>query len=157
LKEFLKKYAYNAVELTATGSQGPPTQYIDTNTPESIKRNGNIYLWKVRTYILDGAISSRSFCGLQYRIKYDMYFRRGYASLDSVGYVSTKEGSDLRLRDGPSLDSGIIAGIPDKSKVFIIEYADKIEVVNGQSGNWCKIRYDGKTGWVWGYYITAKR
>jgi len=151
-KEFLKKYAYNPVESMGTGS-GVPTRYIDTNTPESVKRNKDLYFWKAAFYILDGTALSNSFCGLRYRIKYDMYFHRGYASSDTIGFVSTKERSNLRMRDGPSLSSNIIARIPDRSKVFIIEYSDKIDIVNGQSGNWCKIRYDGKTGWVWGYYI----
>ena len=149
---FLKSYAYNPVIPIAEGSTDR-NRWMSTNTPESVKRSGDLYLWKSYFFTTDGKPLSGSFCGLNYRIGCDMNFRRGYASLDSIGYVSTKEGSDLRMRDGPSLRSNIITGIPDKSKVSILEYSDKVEVVNGESGNWCKINYDGKTGWVWSNFI----
>ncbi len=86
-----------------------------------------------------------------------MHFRRGYASLDSVGYVSTNEGSNLRMRDRPSLNSNIITRIPDQSQVIIIETSDMIDSVNGQSGNWYKIKYKSKIGWVWGNYIKQEK
>jgi len=149
-------YAYNLVEAKTTGGLGP-YNWVDTNTPESVKRIGDIYLYKASFFALDGPGNHTTFCGLNYRIGYEMHFRRGYASLGSVGYVSTNEGSNLRLRDGPSLSSSIIISIPDKSKVLIIEYSDKIDLVDGQSGNWYKIKYNDKTGWAWGNFIRREK
>jgi len=152
--EFLNKFAYNLVSSTGIGSFSR-SNYINTNTPESVKKSGELYLYKASFFSLDGSASltPTSHCDLNYRIGCDMYFRRGYASNDSIGYVSTLEGSNLRMRDGPSLDSTIIISIPDKSKVSIIEYADTVDVIDRQSGNWYKVKYADKTGWVWGNYI----
>lgn len=155
LIELLKHhYAYNLVEAKTKGDSGP-YNWVNTNTPESVKRSGDLYLFKAELFVLGGhgLSSSASFCGLTYRIGYEMHFRRGYASLDSIGYVSTNEGSNLRLREGTSLNANILTSIPDKSKVVIIEYSNKVDLIDGQSGNWYKIKYDDKTGWVWGNFI----
>ena len=151
---FLQKYGYNLVESNRKGEKGPYT-WVYTKTPESVKRKGELYLFKAEFFVVDAQALSApgSFCGIQYRIGYELHFRRGYFSLDSIGYVATNEGSNLRMRDGPSLDSTIIMSIPDKSKVSIIEYADKVDLIDRHSGNWYKVKYADKTGWVWGNYI----
>jgi hypothetical protein len=155
LKEFLKKYEYNPLYSASTGSSDK-YDIIKTNTPESVKRNGDLYLKEVTFDIMDGKSRSATFCGLNYRIGYYMYFRRGYASLDTIGFVSTNEGSNLRMRDGPSLNSSVIISIPNKSKFLILEYSDKLDFVNGQSGNWYKIKYADQIGWAWGNFIRFK-
>ena len=74
-------------------------------------------------------------------------------AMNILGYVKTKEGSDLRLRSAPSIKASIIAQIPNGSTVNILEYSDKIVELNGEMGKWCKVDYDGKIGWVWEKFI----
>ncbi len=75
----------------------------------------------------------------------------------SIGVVNTKEGTDLMLRLNPNLDAGIITKIPNKSKVRVVGYGDKTEVVNGEKGKWYKVYYGGRTGWAWGNFITIEK
>ena len=75
------------------------------------------------------------------------------ATTNSIGYVQTEKGSDLRLRTLPKIDSEIIATIPNKTAIIILGYEESYSVVNGENGKWCQINYDGKVGWVWGNYV----
>lgn len=75
------------------------------------------------------------------------------ATNNSIGYVQTEKGSDLRLHTLPKIDSEITATIPNKTAIIILGYEDSYSVVNGVNGKWCQINYDGKVGWVWGNYI----
>ncbi len=78
------------------------------------------------------------------------------ATTNSIGYVQTEKGSDLRLHTLPKIDSEIIAKIPDKTAIIILGYEESYSVVNGENGKWCQINYDGKVGWVWGNFIIKK-
>ena len=74
-------------------------------------------------------------------------------NITKSGRVKTKEGSDLMLRAEPSIKASIIAEIPNRRTVNILEYSDKIVELNGEMGKWCKVDYDGKIGWVWEKFI----
>ena len=78
------------------------------------------------------------------------------ATTNSIGYVQTEKGSDLRLRTLPKIDSEITATIPNKTAIIILGYEESYSVVNGENGKWCQINYDGKVGWVWGNFIVKK-
>ena len=69
------------------------------------------------------------------------------------GYVKTKEGSDLRLRSAPSEKASIITKIANGSKVIILEKDDHFVTVNGDVGQWLKVKYEGTVGWAWGKFI----
>lgn len=70
-----------------------------------------------------------------------------------TGKVKTKEGSNLNLRSNPSDKATKIGLIPNGSKVSILQYDDKVSIVNGESGKWYKVQFNGNVGWVWGNFI----
>ncbi len=57
-------------------------------------------------------------------------------------------GTDLNMRSGPGAMHDVIG---------VIKNGDEVSV-NGciESANWCEVAYDGKTGWAYGDYLTAK-
>ena len=60
----------------------------------------------------------------------------------------------LNMRNSPSLGKNIVMKIPNESIVDILFYDSDIISLDGQSGQWCKIKYAGTEGWVWGNYLT---
>lgn len=74
----------------------------------------------------------------------------------SIGYVKTKTGSTLRMRKEPSETAEILLNVPDGSPVIILGYDDHTSIVNGETGKWCKIKFNDKTGWAWGSFIIQK-
>jgi uncharacterized protein YraI len=67
--------------------------------------------------------------------------------------VVTKEGDALRMRAQPDISSGIVGSIPNGSTLEIIGEDSKTVTVDGQSGNWLKVRFNGAEGWAWGAYL----
>ena len=76
----------------------------------------------------------------------------GYMSADYLSFSSSLEaafgdgsvtGSDVRVRSGPGTDYSVL-GYANKGDTF---------AVNGVSGNWCMVSYDGQTGYISGSYI----
>ncbi|MBO1912126.1 SH3 domain-containing protein, partial [Microvirga sp. 3-52] len=59
-------------------------------------------------------------------------------------YGLTETPNNLNLREGPSTGSKIVGSIPNASKIEML----------GTNGIWYKVKYDGKTGWVHGSYVT---
>ncbi len=61
----------------------------------------------------------------------------------------------LSLREQPGKESKLLAKIPFKGKVTLLEQTGKTELMDdGIAGNWAKVRYDNKTGYVFGGYLT---
>jgi mannosyl-glycoprotein endo-beta-N-acetylglucosaminidase len=56
----------------------------------------------------------------------------------------TETPNNLNLREGPSTSSKTLGSIPNGSKIEML----------GTNGTWDKVKYDGKTGWVHGDYVT---
>lgn len=57
-------------------------------------------------------------------------------------------GTDLNLRAGPGAMHDVIG---------VIKNGDEVSVTGCiESANWCEVGYDGKTGWAYGDYLTAK-
>ena len=69
--------------------------------------------------------------------------------------VNTSANS-LNLRSDPNLKSDIVVRIPNESEVNILYYNEEVLVLEGESGQWCKIQYADKQGWVWGNYLTIQ-
>lgn len=55
-------------------------------------------------------------------------------------------GSTVNMRENHSTSSGIIAKVPVGSEITVVE----------DQGQWCKIQYNGKTGWMMSNYIEYK-
>lgn len=61
--------------------------------------------------------------------------------------------NSLNLRAEPNLSSDVVIKIPDSSAVKILYFDEKVLVLEGEAGKWCKIKYADKEGWVWGNYL----
>jgi len=62
----------------------------------------------------------------------------------------------LNMRSKPSLVSDIVFKIPNGAAVEIQYYDSQKFVLNGRSGQWCKINYADLEGWVWGNFLDVK-
>jgi Uncharacterized protein with a bacterial SH3 domain homologue len=67
--------------------------------------------------------------------------------------IITVSASTLNMRADPSLSGEIILRIPTGSSVNILYYDERKLFLEGSMGQWCRIRYADKEGWVWGNYI----
>jgi hypothetical protein len=63
------------------------------------------------------------------------------------------ESETLNMRNKPLLGAEVIIQIPMGSVVDILYYDDETFRIGGEYGQWCKVRYAGKEGWVWGNYL----
>jgi|GEM_PF-2327886 len=73
--------------------------------------------------------------------------------VNKPSYVSAASG--LKLREKPSVYSTTIETIPYGTKVTVKEKG-AIEILDGTRGQWCRIEWKGKKGWVFGAYLTDK-
>ncbi len=71
-------------------------------------------------------------------------FKRGMVIIES---------ETLNMRDEASLTSNIVIRIPANAEVDIVYYDTQSYILQGKMGKWCKIRYAGTEGWVWGNFI----
>jgi len=70
--------------------------------------------------------------------------------------VRTRNGGKLNLRATPSETAPVVMQIPNGVAVSIIQYDKEFQVVHGESGKWCLVEANGKTGWAWGVYLQAQ-
>lgn len=68
--------------------------------------------------------------------------------------VRTPNGSNLRMRSLPSEDGSILASIPNASALELIAVDPKSTAVSGTTGHWLMVRYNGRSGWVWGPFTS---
>lgn len=61
--------------------------------------------------------------------------------------------NSLNLRAEPNLSSDVVIKIPDSSAVNILYFDEEVLVLEGETGQWCKVKYADKEGWVWGNYL----
>ena len=59
----------------------------------------------------------------------------------------------LNMRSKASLSSEILLQIPTESEVSILFYDTETYILQGKPGKWCKIKYAGIEGWVWGNFL----
>lgn len=64
--------------------------------------------------------------------------------------------STLNMRDDASLSGEVIVKIPNGSKVSILYFDERELLLDGAMGQWCKVKYAGKEGWVWGNYLSTE-
>jgi uncharacterized protein YraI len=75
------------------------------------------------------------------------------AAAVKTGYIQTEKGSSLRLRSEPTETSAVMTNIPNNSRVVILGYDKKYQVVNGEVGKWCNVQYGSTSGWAWGKFV----
>ena len=59
----------------------------------------------------------------------------------------------MNMRSKPSLISEIIMRIPANSEVEIMYYDTETFFLENKADKWCRIKYAGTEGWVWGNFI----
>lgn len=67
-------------------------------------------------------------------------------------YVNSKGG--LRMREEANTESKIVILIPNGSQVEELESSSETVEINGKSGRWTKVKFDGNEGWVFGAFLT---
>lgn len=60
----------------------------------------------------------------------------------------------LNMRENPDINSKIIQVIPDEEMVILLEETGENVSISGETGRWSKIEWRGKTGWVFGGFIS---
>jgi tetratricopeptide (TPR) repeat protein len=69
--------------------------------------------------------------------------------------ITTNDGSNLRLRDEPSIKGKQIASLDNGSYVQVLEIGVEFVDSDGYAGNWMRIRtQNDQTGWCFGAYLT---
>lgn len=68
------------------------------------------------------------------------------------GIINTSSAT-LNMRSEASLESEIVIRIPTGSKVSILYFDERQLFLDGAMGQWCRIKYADKEGWVWGNYV----
>lgn len=63
------------------------------------------------------------------------------------------ESAHLNVRKSPSLSGEVVMKIPPDAEVYIAEYDPNTYILDGKSGSWIRIIYNGQDGWAWGNYI----
>ncbi len=62
-------------------------------------------------------------------------------------------GSHLNVRTSASIAAPLAFKINAGKEVNILEYDENTYVLDGRTGQWCKIIYMGNEGWVWANYL----
>lgn len=62
--------------------------------------------------------------------------------------------SGLSIRDQPNKNGNVLTTVPYQEKLTVIETQISQDYINGQSGYWYKVEYQGTTGFAWGNYIS---
>ena len=62
----------------------------------------------------------------------------------------------LNLRAEPNSSAKVINTIPYKSRVNIVDKSEISETIQGRKANWCKVQYNGTTGWLWSGYLKTQ-
>jgi uncharacterized protein YgiM (DUF1202 family) len=61
--------------------------------------------------------------------------------------------SGLTLRQKPSPKGTSITTIPNKEEIVVLEFLEKSSTIAGKTGNWCKIRFKNKEGYIFSPYL----
>jgi uncharacterized protein YgiM (DUF1202 family) len=59
----------------------------------------------------------------------------------------------LNMRSEPALSGKVIDRIPNGTIVGVLYFDSKEQYLDGATGYWCRIKYAGQEGWVWGNYL----
>jgi hypothetical protein len=74
--------------------------------------------------------------------------------LAQSSYVNAIGG--LRMRETPSTDGKVVITIPDGEGIYIVEQKENQDTIGGRDGNWTKVEYNSKIGWVFGGFLNPR-
>jgi hypothetical protein len=80
-----------------------------------------------------------------------LFFTTIAAAEGTVRIVNVAEG--LNLRDAPSMDGKILALVPFNAEVKALEETGDTVAIQGASGKWTRVEWNGKRGWVFGGFF----
>lgn len=63
-------------------------------------------------------------------------------------------GSTLRMRQRPAASATVVASIPFRSKVTELKRTGHLERIDGRIAPWVFVRWQGRSGWVFGGYLS---
>jgi hypothetical protein len=84
-------------------------------------------------------------------------FFTGFSLLNSahgepkIMFVDTAAG--LKMRKDPDQKAEVLVVIPNGKSVQIIEEKSEEMTIGSRTGKWCKVEFEGKTGWVFGGFL----
>ncbi|GAB5537578.1 MAG: hypothetical protein Rubg2KO_38270 [Rubricoccaceae bacterium] len=81
-----------------------------------------------------------------------------YSPFDApiTAYANTEDGSRVVLRSAPTTEYGRrVARIPNESEVEVLGCLDDLEETDGRTSSWCRVRYDGTSGWAFAAFLTT--
>ena len=81
-------------------------------------------------------------CDLPY-VDYSGETEGGETPMNEERIVHSSNGGSVNMRSKPSTSGSLIVRVPNGSHVEVI----------GESGEWCNIKYNGKTGWMMSKYL----
>lgn len=67
--------------------------------------------------------------------------------------VVSVDSDNLNMRVKPAIGAEVVLQLPVGTVVEILYYDGETYRIGGNYGKWCKIRYAGEEGWVWGNYL----
>lgn len=59
----------------------------------------------------------------------------------------------LIIRDSPSIDGEKLGSIPNGEEIEVLEITDDTDTIDGETGKWVRLEWDGVEGYVFGAYI----
>lgn len=71
-----------------------------------------------------------------------------------IRYIDADGG--LRMRQEPHLEAERITTIPNGARVQVLKTSDEQITISDRTGKWSQVDFDGKTGWVFGGFLSEK-
>gem|GEM_PF-4347819 len=75
-------------------------------------------------------------------------------NINKPRWVTAEPG--LRMRMSPDLKAKRICTIPYAEEVILLEEKGEVIVISGEKGKWSKVKWEGKTGWVFGGFLNKE-
>ena len=75
---------------------------------------------------------------------------------NTSAFVMTENNNGLYLQSEKNLNSSTIVFAPEGSEVTILYYDQNQVKIRGKVGRWCRVRYDGREGWAWGWDLEIR-
>lgn len=71
-------------------------------------------------------------------------------------YVTTDDGSKLRVRSEPSTESSEVISIPQNTKLTILDISQNYDQIDNIIDYWYKISWENKEGWCFGGFLSSR-
>jgi uncharacterized protein YraI len=62
--------------------------------------------------------------------------------------------SGLKIRTAPNLNSDVLITLPFNETIEVVNGNEKLDIVHGENGIWCKVQYNNLEGYAWSKFIS---